>query len=91
MDFPLTGEIFRALREDTNIDGERYGTHLQHIIARFCLQESYELLIFGENHDTNRMYEPGPQSREIENGLRTAGYAQSILTMRYRSTHGKRS
>jgi glycosidase len=58
MDFPLTGEIFRALREDTNIGWGAGMVRIYNILSHdFVYKNPYELLIFGENHDTNRMYE----------------------------------
>ncbi len=58
MDFPLTGEIFRALREDTNIGWGDGMVRIYNVLSHdFVYKNPFELLIFGENHDTNRMYE----------------------------------
>ncbi|HNR28151.1 MAG TPA: alpha-amylase family glycosyl hydrolase [Bacteroidales bacterium] len=58
MDFPLMGEISRAFIEDTNPGWGQGMVRLYNMIANdFVYKNPNELLVFGENHDTNRMYE----------------------------------
>jgi len=58
MDFPLAGEIFRALIQDTNLQWGDGMVRLYNLLSHdFVYDNPYELLIFGENHDTNRLYE----------------------------------
>ncbi len=58
MDFPLAGELFRALAEDTNLNWGEGMVRLYNLLSHdFVYKNPYELLTFGENHDTNRMFE----------------------------------
>ena len=52
------GEISRAFIEDTNPGWGQGMVRLYNMIANdFVYKNPNELLVFGENHDTNRMYE----------------------------------
>ncbi len=58
MDFPLMGEISNAFREDTNPGWGQGMVRLYNMIANdFVYKNPNELLVFGENHDVNRLYE----------------------------------
>ncbi len=58
MDFPLQGEIGRAFMEDTDPQWGQGMVRLYNVISNdFVYKNPNELLIFAENHDTNRLYE----------------------------------
>ncbi|HBG53591.1 MAG TPA: hypothetical protein DDW70_05215, partial [Rikenellaceae bacterium] len=58
MDFPLMGEISHAFREDTNPGWGQGMVRLYNVISNdFLYKNPNELLVFGENHDVNRLYE----------------------------------
>ena len=58
MDFPMQDELCRALTEDRSPEWGRGVTRLYNVLANdYVYKNPNELLIFAENHDTNRMFE----------------------------------